>query len=59
MSRLRKTEGGEILYEREELPKEFLDKEYVVLIDEGEPESFEEAKRDTHIHKWMSSMRGN
>ena len=29
-------------------PQRFPDREYVLLTDEGEPESFEEAKRDTH-----------
>ena len=28
-----------------------------MLTDEGEPESFEEAMRDTHNHKWLSAMQ--
>ena len=28
----------------------------MLLTDEGEPESFEEAKRDTHNRKWLSVM---
>ena len=27
------------------------------MTDEGEPESFDEAKRDTHSHKWLSAMQ--
>ena len=29
----------------------------MLLIDEGEPKSFEEAKDDTHIRKWLSVMQ--
>ena len=28
------------------------------MTDEGEPESFEEAKEDTHNRKWFSAMQG-
>ena len=31
--------------------------EHVLLTDEGEPESFEEAKDDTHNQKWLSAMQ--
>ena len=34
----------------------FPEKEYVLLTNEGEPESFEEAKKDTHNRKWLSAM---
>ena len=37
-------------------PRRFPDAEHVLLTDGGEPESFEEAKRDTHNHKWLSAM---
>ena len=29
----------------------------MLLTDEGEPESFEEAKGDTHSRKWLSAMQ--
>ena len=29
----------------------------MLLTDEGEPESFEEAKDDTHSQRWLSSMQ--
>ena len=29
----------------------------MLLTDEGEPESFEEAKEDTHSRKWLSAMQ--
>ena len=29
----------------------------MLLTDEGEPESFEEAKDDTHNRKWLSAMQ--
>ena len=29
---------------------------HVLLTDEGEPESFEEAKNHTHSRKWLSAM---
>ena len=38
-------------------PRRFPDAEHVLLIDEGEPESFEEEKDDTHIRKWLSAMQ--
>ena len=38
-------------------PHRFLDEEHVLLIDERELESFEEAKRDTCRTRWISSMR--
>ena len=34
-----------------------MDEEYVLLTDEGELESFEEARKDTHCHKWLSAMQ--
>ena len=37
-------------------PQRFLDAEHLLLTDEGEPESFEEAKEDTHNRKWLSAM---
>ena len=37
-------------------PRRFPDAEHVLLTDEGEPESFEEAKIDTHNRKWLSAM---
>ena len=39
------------------LSRTFLDVEHVLLTDEGEPESFEEAKDDTHNCKWLSAMQ--
>ena len=38
-------------------PRRFPDAEHVLLTDEGEPESFEEAKDDTHMRKWLSAMQ--
>ena len=38
-------------------PRRFPDAEHVLLTDEGEPESFEEAKDDTHRRKWLSPMQ--
>ena len=38
-------------------PRRFPDVEHVLLTDEGEPESFEEAKDDTHSQKWLSAMQ--
>ena len=38
-------------------PRRFPDPEHVLLTDEGEPESFEEAKDDTHSRKWLSAMQ--
>ena len=38
-------------------PQRFPDEERVLLTDEGEPESFEEAKNDTHNQKWLSAMQ--
>ena len=29
----------------------------MLLTDEGEPKSFEEAKKDTHNRKWLSDMQ--
>ena len=37
-------------------PRRFPDAEHVLLTDEGESESFEEAKDDTHNRKWLSAM---
>ena len=38
-------------------PRRFPDEEHVLLTDEGEPETFEEAKEDTHNRKWLSAMQ--
>ena len=38
-------------------PQRFLEEEHVLLIDEGEPESFEEEKEDTHSRMWLSVMQ--
>ena len=38
-------------------PQGFPDEERVLLTDEGELESFEEAKRDTHSRRWLSAMQ--
>ena len=38
-------------------PWRFPDAEHVLLTDEGERESFEEAKDDTHRRKWLSAMQ--
>ena len=38
-------------------PRRFPDVEHVLLTDEGEPESFEEAKEDTHSLKWLTAMQ--
>ena len=38
-------------------PQRFSDVEHVLLTDEGELESFEEAKKDTHNRKWLSAMQ--
>ena len=37
-------------------PRRFLDAKHVLLTDEGEPESFEEVKDDTHSRKWLTTM---
>ena len=37
-------------------PHRFPDEERVLLTDEGEPESIEEAKRNSHYRKWLSAM---
>ena len=37
-------------------PQGFPDEERVLLTDEGEPESFDEAKDDTHNRMWLSAM---
>ena len=47
----------DIPLERGESPERFPDEDRVVLTDEGEPESFEEAKNDTHNRKWLSAMQ--
>ena len=38
-------------------PHKFPDEERVLLTDEGDPKSFEEATRDTHNRKWLSAMQ--
>ena len=38
-------------------PRRFPNAEHVLLTDEGELESFEEAKNDTHNRKWLSAMQ--
>ena len=38
-------------------PRRFPDEEHVLLTDEGEPETFEEEKEDTHSRKWLSAMQ--
>ena len=38
-------------------PRRFPDAEHVLLTDEGEPESFEEAKDDNHSRKWLSPCK--
>ena len=38
-------------------PRRFPDAEHVLLTDEGEPESFEATKDDTHSRKWLSAMQ--
>ena len=35
----------------------FPNEEHVLLTDEGEPEIFEKAKRDTHNLEWLSDMQ--
>ena len=37
-------------------PQRFSDAEHVLLTNEGEPESFEEAMKETHNRKWLSDM---
>ena len=39
-------------------PRRFPDAEHVLQTDEGEPESFKEAKEDTDSRKWLSAMQG-
>ena len=39
------------------MPQKFPDREYVLLTDEGELESFEEAKKDAHNKKWLHAMQ--
>ena len=51
-----KAKDGDMLSGRR-APRRFPDAEHVLLIDEGEPESFEEAKEDTHSRKWLSTMQ--
>ena len=55
-SRLSKAKEEDTLSERK-TPRRFPDAEHVLLTDEGEPESFEEAKEDTHSRKWLSAMQ--
>ena len=38
-------------------PHRFPEKEYVPLTNEGEPESFEEVKRDAHNKEWLHAMQ--
>ena len=38
-------------------PRRYLDKEYMLLTDEGELESFEEARRDTRSRELLSVMQ--
>ena len=38
-------------------PQRFPNEEHVLLTDEGELETFEEAKEDTHSRKWLSAMQ--
>ena len=38
-------------------PQRFPNEERVLLTDEGEPESFEEATNDTHSRRWLSAMQ--
>ena len=38
-------------------PRRFPNEENVLLTDEGQPESFEEAKNDTHNQKWLSAVQ--
>ena len=38
-------------------PQRFPDEERVLPTDEGESESFEETKNDTHNRKWLSAMQ--
>ena len=38
-------------------PDRFTDEERVLITDEGELESFEEAMNDTHSRKWLSVMQ--
>ena len=52
-----RVKAEDIPLERGESPERFPDEERVVLTDEGEPESFEEAKNDTHNQKWLSAMQ--
>ena len=42
--------------EAEDIPRRFPDEERVLLTGEGEPESFEQAKKHTHNMKWLSAM---
>ena len=42
---------------REKIPPQISDEECLLLTNEGELESFEEAKRDTHNCKWLSAMQ--
>ena len=37
-------------------PQRFPNEEHVLLTDEEDPESFGEAKDDTHSRKWLSAM---
>ena len=38
-------------------PRRFPDEECVLLTNEEDPESFEEAKNDTHNQNWFSAMQ--
>ena len=49
-------EAEDIAYERS-FPHRFPNGKPVLLTDNGEPESFEEAKKDTHIRKWLSVIQ--
>mgnify|MGYP000246955402 FL=1 len=50
------SEGRRYPLRERRAPRRFPDEEHVLLTDEGEPESFEEAKNNTHSRKWLSAM---
>ena len=52
-----KNQGSRYPLRERRAPHRFPDEEQVLVTDEGEPDSFEEAKRNTHKCKWLSVMQ--
>ena len=52
-----KSQGRRYPLRERRAPRRFLDEEHVLLTYKGEPETFDEAKEDTHKRKWLSAMQ--